>query len=67
MMPFRAAARWVGKMDAYWRPANYLTVWHFLQHNLLLESPLRLEHMKPCALGHWTHAGRLNFPHGSRV
>lgn len=36
-------------MDAYWRPANYLTVWHFLQHNLLLESPLRLEHMKPCA------------------
>jgi phosphoketolase len=56
-------------MDAYWRPANYLTVWHLLQHNLLLESPLQLKHMKPCALGHWVHAGRLNFfyVHGSRI
>ncbi len=48
-------------MDAYWRPANYLRVWYLLRHNPLLESPLQLEHMKPCALGHSARAGRLNF------
>jgi phosphoketolase len=60
-MPCRPAARWAGKMDANWRPANYPTVWHLLQHNLLLESPLQFEHTPPCALRHWAHAGRLNF------
>jgi hypothetical protein len=36
------------KMDAYWRAANYLSVGQiYLKDNPLLESPLRLEHIKP--------------------
>ena len=42
------------KMHAYWRAANYLSVGQiYLQDNPLLESPLRLEHIKPRLLGHW--------------
>jgi len=42
------------KMDAYWRAANYLTVGQiYLQDNPLLETPLKLEHIKPRLLGHW--------------
>ena len=36
------------KMHAYWRAANYLSVGQiYLQDNPLLETPLKLEHIKP--------------------
>ncbi len=42
------------KMHAYWRAANYLSVGQiYLQDNAFLETPLRLEHVKPRLLGHW--------------
>ena len=42
------------KMHAYWRASNYISVGQiYLQDNPLLESPLRLEHIKPRLLGHW--------------
>ena len=50
------------KMDAYWRAANYLSVGQiYLQDNPLLESPLKLEHIKPRLLGHWGTTPGLNF------
>ncbi len=51
-----------GKMDAYWRAANYLTVGQiYLRDNPLLEVPLKLEHIKPRLLGHWGTTSGLNF------
>src|SRR5579872_2565062 len=50
------------KMHAYWRAANYLSVRQiYLQDNPLLETPLRLEHIKPRLLGHWGTTTGLNF------
>ena len=50
------------KMHAYWRAANYLSVGQiYLQDNALLESPLRIEHIKPRLLGHWGTTTGLNF------
>jgi xylulose-5-phosphate/fructose-6-phosphate phosphoketolase len=50
------------KMHAYWRAANYLSVGQiYLQANPSLESPLRLEHIKPRLLGHWGTTPGLNF------
>jgi xylulose-5-phosphate/fructose-6-phosphate phosphoketolase len=50
------------KMHAYWRAANYLSVGQiYLQDNPLLETPLRLEHIKPRLLGHWRTTTGLNF------
>ena len=50
------------KMHAYWRAANYLSVGQiYLQSNPLLESPLKLEHIKPRLLGHWGTTPGLNF------
>ena len=50
------------KMHAYWRAANYLSVGQiYLQDNPLLESPLKLEHVKPRLLGHWGTTPGLNF------
>ena len=50
------------KMDAYWRAANYLSVGQiYLQDNPLLESPLKLEHIKRRLLGHWGTTPGLNF------
>src|SRR6202049_4614208 len=50
------------KMHAYWRAANYLSVGQiYLQDNPLLESLLRLEHIKPRLLGHWGTTPGLNF------
>src|ERR1700723_1906205 len=50
------------KMHAYWRAANYLSVGQiYLQDNPLLETPLRLEHIKPRLLGHWGTTPGLNF------
>ncbi len=44
----------LGRMDAYWRAANYLSVGQiYLCDNPLLREPLRLEHVKRTLLGHW--------------
>ena len=49
------------KMDAYWRAANYLSVGQiYLKDNPLLETPLKLEHIKPRLLGHWGTTPGLN-------
>ena len=50
------------KMHAYWRAANYLSIGQiYLQDNPLLETPLRIEHIKPRLLGHWGTTPGLNF------
>jgi xylulose-5-phosphate/fructose-6-phosphate phosphoketolase len=50
------------RMHAYWRAANYLSVGQiYLQDNPLLETPLKLEHIKPRLLGHWGTTTGLNF------
>src|ERR1700691_4527922 len=50
------------KMHAYWRAANYLSVGQiYLQDNPLLETPLKIEHIKPRLLGHWGTTPGLNF------
>src|ERR1044071_3282071 len=50
------------KMDAYWRPANYLSVGQiYLLDNPLLKQPLKREHIKPRLLGHWGTSPGLNF------
>ena len=44
----------LGKMNAYWRAANYLSVGQiYLYDNALLKKPLKLEHIKPRLLGRW--------------
>ena len=51
-----------GKMDAYWRAANYLSVGQiYLYDNPLLTEPLKLEHVKPRLLGHWGTTPGQNF------
>src|ERR1700692_3502483 len=51
-----------GKMHAYWRAANYLSVGQiYLLANPLLKEPLKLEHVKPRLLGHWGTTPGLNF------
>ena len=55
-------AELAGKMDAYWRAANYLSVGQiYLRDNALLETPLTLAHVKPRLLGHWGTTTGLNF------
>src|SRR5438445_6468029 len=52
----------LGKMDAYWRAANYLSVGQmYLHDNPLLKEPLALEHIKPMLLGHWGTTPGQNF------
>src|SRR5450631_4296726 len=52
----------LGKMHAYWRAANYLSVGQiYLRDNALLEEPLKIEHIKPRLLGHWGTTPGLNF------
>ncbi len=52
----------LGRMNAYWRAANYLSVGQiYLLDNPLLKSPLRFEHIKPRLLGHWGTTPGLNF------
>ena len=61
-MPATLSPDLLEKMDAYWRAANYLSVGQiYLKDNPLLESPLRLEHIKPRLLGHWGTTPGLNF------
>ncbi len=60
----------LGRIDAYWRAANYLSVGQiYLLDNPLLREPLRPEHVKPRLLGHWGTTPGLNFiyVHLSRV
>jgi xylulose-5-phosphate/fructose-6-phosphate phosphoketolase len=62
MMPDSLSPDLLQKMHAYWRAANYISVGQiYLQDNPLLESPLRLEHIKPRLLGHWGTTPGLNF------
>ncbi|MGC2661422.1 MAG: hypothetical protein WA324_26005, partial [Bryobacteraceae bacterium] len=51
-----------GKMDAYWRAANYLSVGQiYLYDNPLLKEPLKLSHVKPLVVGHWGTTPGQNF------
>jgi xylulose-5-phosphate/fructose-6-phosphate phosphoketolase len=62
VMPATLSPDLLDKMDAYWRAANYLTVGQiYLQDNPLLETPLKLEHIKPRLIGHWGTTPGLNF------
>jgi xylulose-5-phosphate/fructose-6-phosphate phosphoketolase len=61
-MPSVLSTDLLEKMDAYWRAANYLSVGQiYLQDNPLLETPLKLEDIKPRLLGHWGTTPGLNF------
>lgn len=52
----------LGRIDAYWRAANYLSVGQiYLLDNPLLKLPLTLAHIKPRLLGHWGTTPGLNF------
>src|SRR3990170_5334938 len=52
----------LGKIHAYWRAANYLSVGQiYLLDNPLLREPLQLAHVKPRLLGHWGTTPGLNF------
>ena len=60
----------LGKMDAYWRASNYLSVGQiYLLDNPLLKKPLKREHIKPRLLGHWGTSPGLNmlYVHLNRV
>jgi xylulose-5-phosphate/fructose-6-phosphate phosphoketolase len=44
----------LGRLDAYWRAANYLCLGMlYLRDNPLLKEPLKPEHIKRRLLGHW--------------
>ncbi len=52
----------LGRMNAYWRASNYLSVGQiYLLDNPLLNKPLKLDHVKPRLLGHWGTTPGLNF------
>ena len=52
----------LGRIDAWWRAANYLSVGQiYLMDNPLLREPLRPEHVKPRLLGHWGTTPGLTF------
>jgi xylulose-5-phosphate/fructose-6-phosphate phosphoketolase len=52
----------LGKIDAYWRAANYLSVGQlYLHENPLLRKPLKLSHVKSMLLGHWGTTPGQNF------
>ncbi|MBF9132888.1 phosphoketolase family protein [Plantactinospora sp. S1510] len=60
----------LGRIDAYWRAANYLSVGQiYLLANPLLREPLTREHIKPRLLGHWGTDPGLNliYVHLNRV
>ena len=61
-MPDPLSPDLLDKMHAYWRAANYLSVGQiYLKDNPLLETPLKLEDIKPRLLGHWGTTAGLNF------
>jgi xylulose-5-phosphate/fructose-6-phosphate phosphoketolase len=52
----------LGKINAYWRAANYLSVGQlYLRDNALLRVPLELSHIKTMLLGHWGTTPGQNF------
>jgi len=52
----------LGRIDAYWRAANYLSVGQiYLHDNPLLKRPLVLADIKPMLLGHWGTTPGQNF------
>ena len=52
----------LGRMNAYWRAANYLSVGQiYLYDNPLLREPLTLAHVKPLVVGHWGTTPGQNF------
>jgi xylulose-5-phosphate/fructose-6-phosphate phosphoketolase len=52
----------LGRIDRWWRAANYLSVGQiYLMANPLLREPLLPEHVKPRLLGHWGTTPGLNF------
>jgi xylulose-5-phosphate/fructose-6-phosphate phosphoketolase len=52
----------LGRMNAWWRAANYISVGQvYLLDNPLLREPLRIEHVKPRLLGHFGTVPGLNF------
>ena len=52
----------LGKMNAYWRAANYLSVGQiYLYENALLREPLKLSDVKPLVVGHWGTTPGQNF------
>ncbi|MBW8727054.1 MAG: phosphoketolase family protein [Inquilinus limosus] len=62
MTDHHAEDRDLGRLDAYWRAANYLSVGQiYLLDNPLLEQPLAIGHIKPRLLGHWGTTPGLNF------
>jgi xylulose-5-phosphate/fructose-6-phosphate phosphoketolase len=64
------SAQELGRLDAWWRAANYLSVGQiYLMDNPLLRRPLEPEHIKPRLLGHWGTTPGLNFiyAHMNRV
>ncbi len=51
-----------GKIDAYWRAANYLSIGQiYLYDNPLLKRTLREEDIKPILMGHWGTSPGQNF------
>src|SRR5256712_1863447 len=70
MMATPLSSDLLGRMDAYWRAANYLSVGQiYLYDNPLLRSPLTPAHVKPRLLGHWgtTPGQNLIYVHLNRV
>ena len=52
----------LGKIDAYWRAANYLSVGQmYLRDNPLLRRPLEVGDVKKMLLGHWGTTPGQNF------
>ena len=61
-VPDTLSPQLLGRMNGYWRAANYLSVGQiYLRDNPLLEAPLKREHLKPRLLGHWGTTPGLNF------
>lgn len=59
-MPDALSPDLLKKMQAYWWPANYLSVGKIYLANPLLESPLTLEHIRPRLPGHRGTTAGLN-------
>jgi xylulose-5-phosphate/fructose-6-phosphate phosphoketolase len=52
----------LGKIDAYWRAANYVSVGQiYLYDNPLLKRPLQLSDVKPLVVSHWGTTPGQNF------
>jgi xylulose-5-phosphate/fructose-6-phosphate phosphoketolase len=62
MKPNTLTPELLGRMDAYWRAANYLSVGQiYLYDNPLLKRPLELADVKRMLLGHWGTTPGQNF------